>query len=358
MAARMPGPRRRTLEPIPDALIKETLPPDTKAAHVDAMRRLLHVAMTRARRRLVLAYPATTERGAVQPPSPFAEEARAALGAEWEAREEELFGPAETLQSTFRLLRDELLTTVQQVGGPARRAALRHRPRRLARGRALPRGAQALRADGAHPRRRADRRGGAARGQRAAAAGRDGRAARHLRDLGARRVPARRRARRGAAGAGGRPARRAVARAVPPQARRRARAVGERHRDLPDLPAQVQVRARVPDPVGADAQPALRDPRPPGARALPRRRRGDRLAARAARAARGRLAARRLRRLRGGAPAARQGDGRRCCATTSASRTRTPSRSGSSARSRSGWARTCCAGGSTASTSCPAAATS
>jgi len=117
MAARMPGPRRRTLEPIPDALIKETLPPDTKAAHVDAMRRLLHVAMTRARRRLVLAYPATTERGAVQPPSPFAEEARAALGAEWEAREEELFGPAETLQSTFRLLRDELLTTVQQVGG-------------------------------------------------------------------------------------------------------------------------------------------------------------------------------------------------------------------------------------------------
>ena len=36
---------------------------------------------------------------------------------EWEPREEELFGPAETLQSTFRLLRDELLTTVAQVGG-------------------------------------------------------------------------------------------------------------------------------------------------------------------------------------------------------------------------------------------------
>jgi DNA helicase-2/ATP-dependent DNA helicase PcrA len=73
--------------------------------------------MTRARTRLVLAYPAITERGSSQPPSPFAEEARAALGAEWEDREEELFGPAETLQSTFRLLRDELLTTVQQVGG-------------------------------------------------------------------------------------------------------------------------------------------------------------------------------------------------------------------------------------------------
>jgi DNA helicase II / ATP-dependent DNA helicase PcrA len=117
MAARMPGPRRRALEPIPDALIKEALPPDSKGVHVASMRRLMHVAMTRARRRLVLAYPATTERGAAQPPSPFAEEARAAVGGEWETREEELFGPAETLQSTFRLLRDELLTTVAQVGG-------------------------------------------------------------------------------------------------------------------------------------------------------------------------------------------------------------------------------------------------
>ena len=117
MAARMPGPRQRALEPIPDALLKEALPPDSKAAHAAQMRRLLHVAMTRARQRLVLAYPAVTERGSTQPPSPFAEEARAALGAEWEDREEELFGPAETLQSTFRILRDELLTTVQQVGG-------------------------------------------------------------------------------------------------------------------------------------------------------------------------------------------------------------------------------------------------
>ena len=96
------------------------------------MRRLLHVAMTRARRRLVLAYPERTDRGAAQQPSPFAEEARAAVGGEWEPREEELFGPAETLQSTFRLLRDELLTTVAAGRRAARRAALRHRPRRLA----------------------------------------------------------------------------------------------------------------------------------------------------------------------------------------------------------------------------------
>jgi DNA helicase-2/ATP-dependent DNA helicase PcrA len=117
MAARMPGPRRRALEPIPEALIKEAVPPDDKATHAAGMRRLLHVAMTRARRRLVLAFPERSERGALQQPSPFAEEARAAVGGEWEVRDEELFGPAETLQSTFRILRDELLTTVAQVGG-------------------------------------------------------------------------------------------------------------------------------------------------------------------------------------------------------------------------------------------------
>jgi DNA helicase-2/ATP-dependent DNA helicase PcrA len=116
-AARMPGPRRRSLEPIPDALVKEVVPPDTKAAHVAEQRRLLHVAMTRARKRLVLAYPERTDRGAVQHPSPFVEEARAAVAGEWEPREEELFGPAETLQSTFRVLRDELMTTVAEVGG-------------------------------------------------------------------------------------------------------------------------------------------------------------------------------------------------------------------------------------------------
>jgi DNA helicase-2/ATP-dependent DNA helicase PcrA len=58
-----------------------------------------------------------TDRSSEQLPSPFLEEAREALDAEWETREEELFGPTETLQSTFRLLRDELLTTVAQVGG-------------------------------------------------------------------------------------------------------------------------------------------------------------------------------------------------------------------------------------------------
>ena len=122
------------------------------------------------------------------------------------------------------------------------------------------------------PGRRAERRG--ARGaQRAARPGRDAGAARGAGALGARRVPAR----------GGARARRAPRaswspRATSPRWRRSCPrrgeglgAVGLRHRPLPDLPAQVQVRARLRDPAGADDQPALRDPHPPGARALPRR---------------------------------------------------------------------------------------
>jgi len=110
-SSRMPGARRRAMEPIPDELLRERLPPDNRAQHVAEMRRLLHLAMTRARETLVLAH------AAPEPPSPLVEEARAALGGVWEEREEELFGPAETLHSTFRMMRDELLDQVQIVGG-------------------------------------------------------------------------------------------------------------------------------------------------------------------------------------------------------------------------------------------------
>src|SRR5439155_3627892 len=61
-------------------------------------------------------YAARADGGALQPPSPFAEEARMALVAEWEDREEELFGPDETLHATFQALRDELLQGVSRVG--------------------------------------------------------------------------------------------------------------------------------------------------------------------------------------------------------------------------------------------------
>ncbi len=115
-SARMPGARRHAYEPLPDALLHERLPPDSRAAHVGEMRRLLQVAMTRATRGLVLSYAERSERGALQPPSPFVEEARAALEAEWQEHAEQLFGPDETLHATYRQLRDELLEDVPRVG--------------------------------------------------------------------------------------------------------------------------------------------------------------------------------------------------------------------------------------------------
>ncbi|MGZ4203140.1 MAG: RecB family exonuclease, partial [Thermoleophilaceae bacterium] len=70
--------------------------------------------MTRARKGLVLAWAEAGERAR---PSPFYEDARAALRAGEEVFEDELFGRGEGLHSTFRLLRDELLDNVSQVGG-------------------------------------------------------------------------------------------------------------------------------------------------------------------------------------------------------------------------------------------------
>jgi DNA helicase II / ATP-dependent DNA helicase PcrA len=81
-----------------------------------AMRRLLHVATTRARLGLTLAW-AEGGNGTPARPSPFYEELRAAAGEAEERRDEELFGPAEGLHSTFRIMRDELLDTVARVGG-------------------------------------------------------------------------------------------------------------------------------------------------------------------------------------------------------------------------------------------------
>ena len=115
-AGRMPGPWRKRADGVPDELVPEAVRSgDDRKSHEDEMRRLLHVAMTRARRSLVLSF---AERGdGTARASPFVEEARSALGAEEEVIEEELFGPAEGLHSTFRLMRDELLDTVAEVGG-------------------------------------------------------------------------------------------------------------------------------------------------------------------------------------------------------------------------------------------------
>jgi DNA helicase-2/ATP-dependent DNA helicase PcrA len=67
----------------------------------------------------VLCYPAESgaaDRPPAAPAEPI-EEVRHALEEEWEDKPEELFGPAETLHSTYRLLRDELLEATMRTGG-------------------------------------------------------------------------------------------------------------------------------------------------------------------------------------------------------------------------------------------------
>jgi DNA helicase-2/ATP-dependent DNA helicase PcrA len=78
--------------------------------------RLAYLAMTRARRCLVLSYPETRDGSRVRP-SGLYEAARAALDGGEEVHEEELFGPAEGLHSTYRMVRDDVLETSWQTGG-------------------------------------------------------------------------------------------------------------------------------------------------------------------------------------------------------------------------------------------------
>jgi DNA helicase-2/ATP-dependent DNA helicase PcrA len=104
-------------ERIPDALLREALPADTDGHRRTALHQQLYVALSRASRRLVLSYPQADDRGGPLAPAPALEAIRAELGAMWQEREEELFGPAEALHSTYRLLRDELLEGTMRAGG-------------------------------------------------------------------------------------------------------------------------------------------------------------------------------------------------------------------------------------------------
>ena len=94
---------------------------DLAREHVEAIRRdglrhVLYSGITRARSRLVLAYPSVNDRGAVLPPAQLAEDVRAALGGEWLDHEEELFGPDESLHATYQALRDELIAAIPRTG--------------------------------------------------------------------------------------------------------------------------------------------------------------------------------------------------------------------------------------------------
>jgi DNA helicase-2/ATP-dependent DNA helicase PcrA len=86
-------------------------------AQAPVVRAALYVALTRSRRRVVLTYPAVAERGSAMLPAPAVEAMRVAVGGAWEDHEEEMFGPAETLHSTYRLLRDEVLEGTKRAGG-------------------------------------------------------------------------------------------------------------------------------------------------------------------------------------------------------------------------------------------------
>jgi DNA helicase-2/ATP-dependent DNA helicase PcrA len=107
-AARMPG-RPPTTDTSPSLA-------SVAMTHEQVMRRRFHIALTRARKSLVLSW-SDAPNGSPARPSPFYDDARAASGAPEERFEEELFGPAEGLHSTFRIMRDELLDTIQRVGG-------------------------------------------------------------------------------------------------------------------------------------------------------------------------------------------------------------------------------------------------
>ncbi|HYB26565.1 MAG TPA: ATP-dependent DNA helicase [Solirubrobacteraceae bacterium] len=81
------------------------------------VRQALYTAVTRTRRRVVLAFSCVNDRGSALAPAPALEAMRTAVSGAWEDREEEMFGPAETLHSTYRLLRDEVLEGTMRAGG-------------------------------------------------------------------------------------------------------------------------------------------------------------------------------------------------------------------------------------------------
>ena len=107
------GGRSSPADAVPDALAPGA-PPSPSAD--ERARRLLYVAMTRARSSLVLAYATASQRRTDRSPSPLLEQAREALGEQFQSRDEELFGPAEALHSIFSERRDELLATIARLG--------------------------------------------------------------------------------------------------------------------------------------------------------------------------------------------------------------------------------------------------
>jgi len=98
---------------VPDGL-GETRPPTADVP--DALRsRRAYLGMSRARGTLVLSR-SEEVRGAAAEPSPLFEALIGAIGGEEELHAEELFGPAEGLHATYRMLRDEVLEASWRAG--------------------------------------------------------------------------------------------------------------------------------------------------------------------------------------------------------------------------------------------------
>jgi len=117
LRASIAGSSALDCEPVPDALLREPLPADDDATRRARLRQRLYVAVSRAHERAVLVYAAGGERGAQVAPLAAIEATRDALGGEWLDLTEDLFGPAETLHSTYRLLRDELMEGTTRAAG-------------------------------------------------------------------------------------------------------------------------------------------------------------------------------------------------------------------------------------------------
>jgi DNA helicase-2/ATP-dependent DNA helicase PcrA len=100
---------------VPSELASAELP--VPGAELAARRRaeLAYVSLTRARLGAVLCWPAAGAEGAAQPSREY-EVVRDALGATEEVHEEELFGPAEGLHATYRMIRDEVLEASWRAG--------------------------------------------------------------------------------------------------------------------------------------------------------------------------------------------------------------------------------------------------
>ncbi len=99
---------------VPEELATGPLPEAGDDLIAARQRRLAYLAVSRAARTAVLSWP--EESGDAEGPAPFYETVRAALGASEEVQDEEVFGPAEGLHSTYRMIRDEVLEASWRAG--------------------------------------------------------------------------------------------------------------------------------------------------------------------------------------------------------------------------------------------------